>query len=120
LIFLGVDHSSFIPHLYSSLLHPFPLIFKSKARPIAPVLLLYTQSFPTVQVSAVRHVQAANWHGGTVPPCPWPFSSFLVFLMWVTLSSSISLRTYIKTVHPLHPYPKHSNKPSVNPFQNHY
>ena len=67
LIFLGVVHSSFIPHLNPSLLHPFPLIFKSKTRPSAPVSLSNIHSLPTVQVIAFRHVQAAIWHGHPVP-----------------------------------------------------
>ena len=42
---------------------PFPLLIKTKARPIASASHLNTSPFQTVQVSALRHVQAAIWHG---------------------------------------------------------
>ena len=91
---LSVHHSSLIPHLQYSFLYPFPLIFKTKSRPIAPDSLLKTNPFQTVQVSALRHVQAENWHGPPVPLRPWPISSFFVFLVWVILGWFISLGTY--------------------------
>ena len=66
-MFLSVHHSSFIPHLQSSFLYPFPLIIKAKTRSIASDSHLNTPFFQTVKLSALRHAQAAIWQGPPVP-----------------------------------------------------
>jgi len=98
---LSVHHSSF--HSSSSLLisYPFPLINKTKTRPIASDSHLNTKAFRTVKLHFFRRAQAANQHGApmpsstAVPPRPWVFASFFVFLVWVILGCFISLGAYI-------------------------